>query len=325
MLVPARHPFRRWLAVASLGLAVTACAGDDPPSTTATEPSVRPAADLEVARLDLAGGPDWLVADDRGVWVKHDSGELLLIDPESHEAVDSVNVDIDPTAGPCQGLGASYGAVWTCTGPDVVKVDPDSLEVVATFELKKQAAQGHLVGAYDRIWVLTSDGSHLVGIDPATDEVAIDVDLPARCTDVAGGDAGLWLPCRVDDRVLRLDPATGEVLLDLEVDNPVAVAVDHEVWVGTAAATVRLDPKTGAVLAEADAGAAPDGGVALDDESVWVRSGDDFLVRIDRQTGDRVEQITADVASGGDIIVVDGLVWTTAFDDGALFVLDPGS
>lgn len=321
MLIPARRPSRRWLAVVSLGLAVTACGSDDPPSTRATDPTLRPAADLEVARLDLAGGPDWLATDDRGVWVKHDSGELLLIDPVSREPLGSL--DIVSASGHCQGLGASYGAIWTCSDADVVKVDPESLEVVATFAVKKQAVQGHLVGAFDRIWVLTSDGSHLVGIDPVANEVAIEVDLPARCTDVAAGDAGLWLPCQVDDRVLRLDPETGEVLLDLPIDNPVAVAVDHEVWVGTATATLQLDPEAGEVLLEADAGAAPDGGVALDEESVWVRSGDEFLVRVDRETGERAEQITADVTSGGDIIVVDGLVWTTAFDDGALFVLDP--
>lgn len=323
MPVPARRPSTGWLAVVSLGLAVTACGNDDPPPTKAAEPIVRPAADLEVARLDLAGGPDWLAADDRGVWVKHDSGELLLVDPDSRAEVGSVNVA--RTSGLCQGLGASYGAIWTCSGADVVKVDPESLAVVGTFAVKKQAAQGHLVGAFDRVWVLTSDGSQLVGIDPVTEEVAIDVDLPARCTDVAAGDAGLWLPCAVDDRVLRLDPETGEVLLDLAIDNPVSVAVDHEVWVGTATATLRLVPEDGEVLLEGDAGAAPDGGVALDEESVWVRSGDEFLVRVDRETGDRVEQITADVTSGGDVIVVDGLVWTTAFDDGALFVLDPAT
>jgi streptogramin lyase len=64
---------------------------------------------------------------------------------------------------------------------------------------------------------------------------------------------------------------------------------------------------------------AKNGWVTLDDDSVWVRNADDFLVRIDRET----ERITADVTSGGDVIVVDGHVWTTAYDDAALFVLDP--
>lgn len=304
-----------------LPVLLQACTDDESEPQEPARPAERPASEIQVARLELSGGPDWLAADDRGVWVKHDSGELLLVDPASQEAVDSV--EVEAVASLCQGLGTAYDAVWTCAGADVVKVDPDSLEVVARFKVKKQALQGHLVGAFDRIWVLTSDGSHLVGIDPVADAVAIEADLPARCSDVAAGAAGLWLVCAVDDRVLRLDPATGRVIQDVELDNPVAIAVDSDVWVGTATTTVRLDPDSGEIVAEVEGGAAPDGWLALDDASVWIRNGEDFLVRIDRETGERVEQITADVTSGGDIIVVDGLVWTTAFDDGALFVLDP--
>ncbi len=319
--MPDTSIIRRAAGLVCLVVVAAGCGADDPDPAPAAEPVVRPVSEVEVARLDLAGGPDWLVADEHGVWVKHDSGELLLVDSESREPVDSV--EVEAVASHCQGLGSAYDAVWTCAGSDVVKVDPDSLEVTARFKVKKQALQGHLVGAFDRIWVLTSDGSHLIGIDPVADEIAIEVDLPARCSDVAAGEAGLWLPCSVDDRVLQLDPATGEVIQDLELQNPIAIAVDSDVWLATGTTTVRLDPGSGEVLAEIDVGARPDGWVALDDKSVWVRNGDDFLVRIDRATEERAEQIAADVTSGGDVIVVDGLVWTTAFDDGALFVLDP--
>ena len=41
MLIRARRPFRRWLAAVSLGLALTACGNDDPPSPRATEATVR--------------------------------------------------------------------------------------------------------------------------------------------------------------------------------------------------------------------------------------------------------------------------------------------
>ncbi len=315
------------LVVVLLGLWSTGCSEDEPASDPdpspapepAAEPTSRPVGELEVARVDLTGAPDWLAADDTGVWVKHDDGTLSLVDPGSRRVVDSVDLGGEL----CAGLGAAYDAIWSCSGADVVKVDPGSLEVTATFELDRQVLQGHLVGAFDRVWVLTGDGSRLVGIDPVTDEVAVEVDLPARCEDVAAGDAGLWLPCRADDRVLQLDPATGEVLRDIEVDNPVGIAVDSDVWVAAATNTVRLDPDSGEVVADVAVGAEPDGAVTLDEASVWVRSGDEFLVRIDRATEEATEQIQADVTSGGDVIVLDGLVWTTAFDEGALFVLDP--
>lgn len=315
-----RRAVARSAAAVCVLVGATGCGGDDgSPPAVDPEETVRPVSDVQEARLALPGGPDWMAADDRGVWVKHDSGELLLLDPETQQELGSVDVSDDL----CQGIGASYGAIWTCSGSDVVKVDPGSLEVEATFPVKKQAVQGHLVGAFDRVWVLTSDGSSLVGLDPVADEVALEVALPARCTDVAAGEAGLWLPCAVDDRVLQLDPTSGEVLQDLPVDNPVGIAVDADVWVATATSTVRLDPGSGAVLAEVDVGAAPDGSVMSDDESVWVRNGEDFLFRIDRDSETRAEQFTADVTSGGDVLVVDGLIWTTAFDDAALFVIDP--
>jgi outer membrane protein assembly factor BamB len=286
-----------------------------PPGTTASSLTVSTVEEVGAEQLTLPGDPDWFAVDDHGVWVQRGSGELALVDPETSEVTGSGDLGDNEL---CQGIGASYGAVWTCLGSDVIRVDASTFEVVARFKVKKQATQGNLVGAFDRVWVLTSDGSNLVGIDPTTNEVATEFELPARCSDVTVGDGVLWLPCNIDDRVIKLDPTTGEVLLDAEVPNPLEVAVDSEVWVGTAATTVKLDPETGEVLLEADAGAA-DGGIALDDDSVWVHNADDFVVELDRATGDRVHQITADVTSGGDMMVLDGELWVTAYDDQLLF------
>ncbi len=276
-----------------------------------------------MAQVTLSGDPDWLAVDAHGVWVQRNSGELALVDPETNEVAGSAHLGATQL---CSGIGASYGAIWTCVGSDVVRLNPETFEVVAQLAIKKQAVQGHLVGGFDRVWVLTSDGSHLVGIDPATNEVATEFDLPARCTDVTLGDNALWLPCKVDDRVLKVDPASGEVLLDLALDNPISVAVDTDVWLGTATSTMQLDPATGEVLLESHAGSAPDGAVALDPDSVWVRNGEDFLIRLDRKTGERTQQITADdLTSGGDMLVIDGEVWTTAYDDQLLLRIDPAA
>ena len=292
-----------------------------PPSSAASRAATASTVDdLGAMRLTLPGDPDWLAADEHGIWVQRASGELTLVDPATTTVAGAVALG---TTDHCQGLGASYGAVWTCLSSDVIRVDPTTLEVVARLKVKKQALQGHLVGAFDRVWVLTSDGSNLVGIDPATNKVATEFELPARCSDVTIGDQVLWLPCNVDDRVLKLDPFTGEVLLNVAVDNPTQVAVDTEVWVGTATITLRLDPMSGDVLVAADAGTSPDGGIALADGSVWVRNGNDFLAELDRRTGARIQQVTAEVTSGGDMLVLDGEIWTTAFDDQQLFRLDP--
>ena len=325
-------PFARFgvvLLALAMPASTTACGGAtaEPEPSAASSPSAALATSAPITtveevggqQLTMAGDPQWLAADEHGVWVQHGSAELTLVDPETMEVAGSADLGDNNL---CQGVGASYGAVWTCLGPDVIRVDPTTFEIVARFEVKKQAVQGHLVGAFDRLWVLTGDGSNLVGIDPATNEVATEFELPARCSDVTVGDDVLWLPCNVDDRVLKLDPGSGEVLLDVEVPNPFQVAVDTEVWVGTAATTVELDPETGDILLEADAGTGFDGGIALGEDSVWVHNAEDFLIGLDRRTGARVRQITADVVSGGDMMMLDGELWVAAYDDQYVFRLD---
>jgi streptogramin lyase len=278
--------------------------------------------DLVVAELTLAGEPDWLAVDEegRGIWTQQGSNEITLIDPATDEVVDLVDVG---DANLCNGIGSSYGGVWTCRAGDLVRVDPVSLEVVSVLPLRKQAVQGHLAGGFGRVWVLTSDGSTLVGVDPATDRVDQRFELPARCTDVTLGADSLWLPCRIDDKVLEIDPYSGEVRLELDVDNPVVVAVDGDVWVGTASETVRLDATTGEVLGRLAGAAEPEGDVEVDADHVWVRNGEDFLLQFDRQSGDLVRHVQADVTSGGDMLLVDGHVWISAGDDQTLYHLDP--
>jgi streptogramin lyase len=290
-------------------------------SPTGGEVETLPLEYVTVAELALPGDPDWLAADDSGVWVQRGSGELTLIDPATNEVVFASDVgEIEL----CQGVGASFGSGWTCLRSDVVRVDPSTRKVVARVAVRKQAQQGHLVGAFDHVWVLTGDGSTLAGIDPKTNRVAVKFELPARALDVTASADALWLPCRIDDRVLKVDPRTGEVLLDVEVANPVAVAADEtEVWVGTATDSQRLDPETGEVLTHADAAAEPEGRLALDDDSLWVRNTEDFLIQVDRSSGARIRQFSADVTSGGDVMALDGDVWITAYDDQVLFRIQP--
>ena len=137
----------------------------------------------------------------------------------------------------------------------------------------------------------------------------------------------------IDDVVMHVDPATGAVLSTTGVPGPTDVAVDNEeVWVVGSAETVRIDPSTGAVdLTVADGGGL-EGGVALTEDTVWLRTTDTFLTRIDRASGDVIEDentaVYADIAgrltSGGDIVVGFGSIWTSAYDDAKLFRISIG-
>lgn len=289
---------------------------------SSTPLSSAPAGDLDadMRQLRIPGGPDWLVAADDGVWVKIDRGELVLIDPAAMSVVAQVEVEA-PGDGLCQGIGIGFDAVWTCSGTDVVRVDADSREVVSRLALNKAYAQGHLIAAAGRLWVLTGTGDTLVGVDPSTERVITTIDLPIRGTDLAADEAGLWVISTPDDRVVHVDADTGAILADTPLDGPVSITTAGGVWVAGLTESVLLDPATGAVARTIDTGAGSTGSIATDGTSVWIRNVDTFLTEFDGTTGEVLQTYASDATSGGDMIVAFGHVWTTAFDDATLFAI----
>jgi len=319
----------RWWLAPVTALALAACTAADfdegtgggstesaPSTSTAPEGFPVVAADaVQEQRWRLPGGPDWMAVDDAGVWVKRDDGTVDRIAPDTGD----IDVTAKISAEPCQGLGAGLGAVWACSGSDVVRLDPQSGKVTATLTVGKTFTQGHLVTAFDLLWILTGDGSSLVGVDPGTGHPVTTIPLGARGTDLALGDAGLWVVSQVDGQVLRIDPAGTVAVRATGLDRPVVVAVTDQVWVGTVRGISRIDPATGEIQVSTDIGVGLEGGLAIAPDGVWVRSADRFLIRLDPDTAEPVIGIAADVESSGDIVVAFDSVWTTAYDDAALF------
>jgi outer membrane protein assembly factor BamB len=318
---------RRSGFLVAAGLVVAGCSGDgggvtEADTSTAVATSIAPegfpvvpADAVQEERWRLPGGPDWLAADDSGVWVKHDDGAVAHVPADGGE----VDLTVELGGDKCQGLGVGLDAVWACAGADVARIDPATGEVDAVLSVGKAFSQGHLVTASGRLWVLTGDGSTLVGVDPGTGAPVTTVPLGVRGTDVAVGDAGLWVVSMLDGQVLRVDPAGTVALRVTGVDEPVAVAVTDAVWVGAVGETRRIDPVTGQTLASSEIGTGRDGAVAVAPDGVWVRSAERFLVRLDPDSGAAVGGISADVESSGDVVVAFGSVWTTAYDDATLF------
>jgi outer membrane protein assembly factor BamB len=325
-----------WWLVAVTALLLVACSapdvddGGNATPTTVAAPSTSTAPEgfpvvtadaVQEQRWRLPGGPDWLAVDDHGLWVKRDDGTVDRIAPDTGEIELTVEIGGDL----CQGLGVGLGAVWSCSGSDVVRLDPRTGEVTATLAVDKTFSQGHLVTAAGQLWVLTGDGSTLTGVDPDTGTTVTRIPLATQATDLAVGDAGLWVFSNVDGHVLRIDPAGTVALRATGFDRPTAIAVTDQVWVGAVGGTSRIDPDTGEILAASTIGTGHGGSLAVGPDGVWVRSPRRFLVRLDPDTATPVAGISADVQSGGDIAVAFDSVWTTAFDDAVLFRLPIGS
>jgi streptogramin lyase len=331
---------RTW-AVGALAVSVLvsgSCGDDDAEraaSTTSTAPPttvlapegypVTDVADRQDARLRI-DSPDWLATDGTSLWVKRDDGSVERIDPETNEVISTVDND----GAHCAGIGVGFGSVWTCSvageAPHVARYDAETGELQATIPVVKAAIQGHLATGFDHVWVLTGDGSTLVGIDPETDAPAVTVDLGIRGTDLETGEAGLWVVSTLDDQVLRIDPDTGEVVHRVtEVLKPTAVSVTDDVWVAAQLSTNQIDPDTGEVVVTSEIGTGANGGIAVTDDAVWVRSAKRFLVRLDPTDGQPVEGFSsADTPSAGSVLVAFGSVWATAYDDEALFRIPIG-
>jgi YVTN family beta-propeller protein len=286
-----------------------------PPTTAGPVATAAPPTEGLIAELDVPGGPDWLAADDQGVWVKLDNGSVALIDPATNSVVDTVEVGGDP----CQGIGAGDGSIWACSGSDVARIDPAYRALLSVLPVGKAFSQGELAVVDGQVWVLKGDGSTLEGILTETQAVWSRFALPVRGTDLDAGEAGLWVVSNVDDAVVHVDLVTGRVLETIPVTAPVDVAVDSEVWVGAAGETVRIDLATGTVGLRVPVATGDAGAIALTPGEVWVRGADPMLTRLDRATGEVVDSYSAAVTSGGDVVYAFGSIWTSAYDDAKVF------
>lgn len=272
-------------------------------------------------RFRIVVDPDWLAADDDHVYVRS-AEHVFVLDPRTGVVTTTVKVASDH----CQGIGAGLGGVWTCSGTDVIPIDPESGTAGSPIAINKAVEHGHLVTGFDRLWVLTGDGSTLVGLDPETGAVRSETALGARCFDVRVDDASVWLACALDDVVLRVDPVTSGVVDRIEVIEPRGLAFsDGAVWVGAVSAVVRLEAETLEIVATIDGGTGREGGIAADDTGVWVRRAGAPLIRIDTATNEVTDELDLDVLRGGDVLVAHGAVWSTAVEEQALFRIDLGS
>jgi len=325
----ARIPSRIAAASAVLAL-VGGCADDDDDeaatTTETTSPSSTTASAGEELRLDehdalaieLLGGPDWLAADDSFLYAKLDAGRIDRVDPTG-VVVGSVETGENEL---CQGIGLGFDSVWTCFGPQVVRIGLEPFEEVARIDAEKASIQGHLATGFDRVWVLQRDGSTLVGVDPATNTIGDPIALPARGTDVAVGSDAVWVISYLDNAVLVIDPAGGAVLHRIDgLDEPASISIlDGTVWVGDNNAVHRIDEATASIVSSVEGGPGRNGALAADDTGVWVRHEADVR-HVDGTSGADTDAFTLplDGPSPGDMLLAFGALWTSASEHATLF------
>lgn len=293
-----------------------------PGNTAASGNTAAPGTTVEIGGREaisvrIMGGPDWLVADDHNVYVKRDSGQVEVLEPATAAVVASVEVGGDL----CQGLGDAGGTLWTCSGTDLVRIDPTSGSLLATVSVGKAHQQGELSTGFGKVWVLVGDGSSLVGIDLVTNLPGEPIALPVRGTDIAVGPDRVWVVSAPDNAVVEVDPEGAVVVrrIDGLIGARMAIEVPAGLWVAGSTASYRIDPATGTVLVTVEGGVGSDGAIATaDGQSVWIRKGGVTLNNLDAETGELLEEMSADIGSGGDMVLAFDAIWLTAYDDNIL-------
>jgi streptogramin lyase len=306
--------------------ALTRCGGSAVEVVDVATPAERttPLNEARQASIELRGGPDWMTRHGGYVWVKRDDGMVNRIDPRTNTSNGEVRADTKSDQY-CQGIGAGGGAIWSCSGSDVVRIDPKQLRVTHSIPVKKVFAQGRLVFAAGKIWAVSGEGDRLVGIDAATARQDTIVELPALCSELGPGVDLVWAICPDAGVVLGVDPVDASIAAELEVERPsVAFGTEEDLWVGSAGTLLRIDlDELEPVARFADLDPGPEGDIHVDGEDVWIRTPAGFLHRVDAATNTVAEQFKPTGAlSGGSVVVEAGSLWTTAFDDALLLRLE---
>jgi len=265
----------------------------------------------------------WLTFYQGFVWVKRDDGFVTRIDPRTNQPAGQVGAYTDQQHY-CQGIGAGGGAIWSCSGSSITRIDPGRMKIVATIAVGKAYDQGRLVFADGHLWVITgTTGDQLTGIDAATNRPGPVIKLPAGCDDLANlapGTSAVWVLCPSftpgASKVIKVDVARRTIQGTLTLAALNGFATPTDLWAGSERGLVRVDAQTlqpVALFTRVNTGL--DGDVAVDGDRVWIRSQDGFLYRIDARTDTVTEQITPDgQPGGGSVLLATGSIWTTADD-----------
>jgi hypothetical protein len=303
---------------------LAACAA---PSAPATPPPAEPHTAFDAVEVKIPSDPDWLAAGFGSVWVKRPEGLVSRVDAATGAI--TAEIRVHPTSeDQCAGMGQGMDAMWTCSGTDLVQIDPDTDDMVGTIAAGKIRGQGRLVRAVGRIWILAGEGDSLVGVAEADGSLADPITLPASCHDLGASADIVYVVCERANRVLRVDPATSTVTAEVTTTKPAWVSASKGgVWVSADQDLLRLDPATlSTALTVKGLGTGERGSIWADDSGVWVRRIDPFLTRVDGATGAQTRVISAPYRSGGDVLADGAYLWATDFDERLVLRLEiPGA
>jgi streptogramin lyase len=278
------------------------------------------------ATIELGGKPDWTVITDDAVWVSNSELHAIQrIDPVTNRVVTQVDLPGEP----CSGLAYGFGSVWTpiCDGQKgLARIDASANRVMAILPVVPADDEGSIATSEDSVWLVTNKEGLLLRIDPKTNSVRQEIQLPPGVFNPIYGDGTIWVTNIEKGTVIAINADTGKVRKEEMVgERPrFLTAGAGSIWVllQSDGSVTRVDAKNANAWANIPVGIPGQGGeICFGGGFVWATVMDIPLTKIDPQTGQVVKQW---VGPGGDSVRYGhGSLWLTDLKHGQMWRIPP--
>lgn len=227
---------------------------------------IDPAAGAVAGQVD--GGTN-LACFDGEPWAAIGGAEIRHLDAETSATLASVAV-VDAYY-----VGAAAGSIWTGSGRDVLRIDPETAEVVATIPIDPIFPVTEVEGSDDAIWATVKEAEAVYRIDPVTNTVVAHIQAGAYAHGILVQPDAVWISNAHEETVTRIDPLTNTALF---VDGPgagVGLAEGNGfVWASSRDDGIlfRIDPASSQATPVVHIGGWPYG-MAATETALWVSDG----------------------------------------------------
>jgi len=212
------------------------------------------------------GGSNLACLDDEP-WAAIGGAEVRHLDADTRDTLASAAINT-------YYVGTGAGSVWAPSGPDVVRIDPQTAEVIATIPVGGSNDVTEVEGSDDAVWATVKQSDAVYRIDPSTNTVVARIDAGAYAHGILVQPDAVWISNAHENTLTRIDPATN---LAIFVDGPgagVGLAEGNGyVWASSRDGDLfRIDPTTSQAVPVVRIGGWPYG-IASTDDALWVSDG----------------------------------------------------
>jgi peptide/nickel transport system substrate-binding protein len=262
------------------------------------------------SQVRLTAAPTAVTFGAGSIWTANADGTVSRIDPQSHDVVQTIDVQTEPSA-----IIVSGTAVWVANGASgtVTRIDTAHGRVTATVRVR--SGPSALAAGAGAIWVANTDDGSVSRIDPDTASVTRTISIGGAPSSVAVAGSTLWVADSSSNAVTRLDLKTFATIQSTQVghDPRTLSVVGNSLWLvnGLDGTVSRIDLATGNLTATVNVGGQPTG-IAATGHALWVSTtGPNQVVEVSARNdsaGRRVHTGSAPVS----LVAAGHKVWVAA-------------